>query len=163
MAGVKGLETRRPDDRAHVQGELLVLLAVVDGVGRADLGADPAVAGEELHAVSAVNNRLFGDRLGVGLVDVAPGVEAGVKLRELRDGGLAADLAEILKMPGGTDKGAGPASAANVRNLSEGGGYLAFGPPARQADGPHVLHLMAHAHAFAAQDAVAFAPGEGRL
>jgi hypothetical protein len=36
MAGVKRLETRRHDDRAHVQGELLVLLAVLDGAGLAD-------------------------------------------------------------------------------------------------------------------------------
>ncbi len=73
-AGVEGLETGGQDDRAHLQGALLLLLGVIDGPGGASLGADPAVARQHLDAILRIDGRGAGHRLGVKTVDIAPGV-----------------------------------------------------------------------------------------
>ena len=159
MAGVKGLEPRGQDDAAHLQGELFILLVVVDGPGRAGLGADAAVAGEHVHAVGRIDDRLLGHRLGVGLEDVPLGDEPGVEFGKSGFGGLAADFGQVVDMAGGTDKETGAAGAAGGRKIPEGGHDLAFGAPAHHGDGGGMLDFMAHPHAFAAQDAVALAFG----
>ncbi len=66
-------------------------------------------------------------------------------------------------MPGGADEFAGAAGAADLGKFPEGGGNLAFGPPAHQADGSHMLQFVADPHALAAEDAVAVALGETGL
>ena len=73
IAGVEGLEPRGQDDAAHLQGDLFILLLVVDGPGRAGLGADAAVAGEHVHAVGGIDDRLLGHCLGVGFDRCSPG------------------------------------------------------------------------------------------
>ena len=71
--GVEGLEAGREHHAADLQLDRLLRLVVVDGPGLADLGAQAALAGLEMDAVLAVDDRHARRGLGMGQIDAGPG------------------------------------------------------------------------------------------
>ena len=80
---------------AVLLGDDLILLRVVNGTGLAELLADTAFAGFQLHTGVGINHRHIGNSLGKGGVNGAAGVEAPVELVQGLLGGafLLADTA----------------------------------------------------------------------
>ena len=56
------------DDGAHGFRDFLVLHLIVDGPGRADLGADAAFPGGQLAAELGIDGRLLGNACGKGIL-----------------------------------------------------------------------------------------------
>ena len=77
--GIEGLEPGREDHAADFQFERLGGLIVVDRAGLADLRAQAALAGLEMDAVVAVDDRHPRRGLRMGQVDAGPGGEVLVE------------------------------------------------------------------------------------
>ena len=148
--GIIGLEPRSQNHAAGLEGDGFVLLLVIDGVSGTGLGAQAAVPRQEMDAVVPVDGGGVGHRLGIEAEDVAPVVEALVKLSAFGYGGFAADFTDIGEVAGGANELAGPAGAAHLGKLSERSDDLPFGAPVYHADGAHPLDFKAHANTLAA-------------
>ena len=64
-----GVKAGGYDDRTIFSGDDLILLRVVDGSGRADLGTDSAFSGLKLNTCIRVDHRYVGNRLGKRRID----------------------------------------------------------------------------------------------
>ena len=153
--GVEGLETGREDHAADFQFELLDRLIVVDRAGLADLGAEAALAGREMDAVLAVDDRHAGRGLRMGQVDRGPALQVLGIAGLMQLGPPGADRRQVDRA-GRADEDAGPAGLALIARLLESGAHAALAAAAEHADRAAGHEVVAGPHAQPAEDALAF-------
>ncbi len=116
--GVEGLETGREDHAPDFQFELLDRLVVVDRAGLADLGAQAALAGREMDAVVAVDDRHPRRGLRMGQVDRGPGSPGTGHSGLMQLGPPGTDRGQV-DGAGRADEDAGPAGLALIARFLE--------------------------------------------
>ncbi len=153
--GVEGLEAGREDHGPDVQFELLDLLIVVDRAGLADLRAQAALAGREMDAVVAVDDRHPRRGLRMGQVDRRPALQVLGIAGLVQLGPPGTDRRQV-DGAGRTDEDARPAGLALIAALLEGGADAALAAAAEHADRAAGHQVVARPHAQPAEDALAF-------
>ena len=153
--GIEGLEPGREDHGPHIQFERLDRLVVIDRARLADLCAETALAGREMDAVVAVDDRHPRRGLRMGQVDRRPALEVLGVAGLMQLGPPGADRRQV-DCPGRTDEDARPAGLALITRLLEGGADAAFAAPAEHADRAPGHQVVARPHAQPAENALAF-------
>ena len=142
--GVEGLEPRREDDGADFQLGRFFGLIVVDGLGLADLRAQPALPGAEVDATLAVDDRHARRCLGMRQVDRGPAAEILVVPCQVRFEPPGGDCGQV-DGPRRADHCAGPARLALVGWFLKGGADFPCAAAAEEVDGPSAHHFVADA------------------